>query len=119
MKRLIIGSVTALWTPDEPKVTPDDRQELVKTFTLSGGAYVPSVVVVDAGRTDDGEVKAYSGVKFTSTDWATVQGYAKTRTMVTVVGTDGVSGLGRIVDKGSIENKHFNSVTADIEIWRI
>ena len=41
MARLIIGAVSALRSPDEAQVTPDDRQELVKTVAYAGGSFSP------------------------------------------------------------------------------
>ena len=119
MNRLQIGTVTAQLSADA-RHTPDDRQELIKTITLSGGVYVPSVTVVDAGNCEDGETISYSGVVFTATGWATVKGYWQNRTLVTVVGVDGVTYSScRIVVRQWTRNKHFTSVAADIEIWRV
>ena len=119
MNRLQIGTVTAQLSADA-RHTPDDRQELVKTITLSGGVCVPSVAVVDVGNCADGETISYSGVVFTATDWATVKGYWQNRTLVAVVGVDGVTyGSCRIVVRQWTHNKHFTSVAADIEIWRV
>ena len=120
MKRLIIGTVTALLTPDEATSTPDDRQSLEKTFSYSGGVIVPGVLAVDGGYVASGRVDSYSGVKFSSADWATVLGYCTARTLVSVTGLDGVAVSNcRVRYKQSVEQKKFNSVTADIEIWRV
>ena len=119
MNRLQIGTVTAQLST-EARHTPDDRQELIKTITLSDGVYAPSVAVVDSGNCADGETISYSGVVFTAVDWATVKGYWQNRTLVTVVGVDGVPYSScRIVVRQWTRNNHFTSVTADIEIWRI
>ena len=96
MNRLTIGTVTALLAPDEATSQPDDRQELVKTFSYSGGAIVPGVLVVDGGAVANGRVDSYSGVKFSAAGWATVLGYATNRTMVSVTGLDGVTATCRV-----------------------
>ena len=119
MNRLIIGSVIALFTPD-PTFRPDDRQELVKTVTYSGGVFSAGVVVIDGGNVPNGRIDAYSGVKFSAADFATVKTLADARTLSTVVGTDGVSVSNcRVVLKSWFIIKNFTSVTADIEIWRV
>lgn len=120
MKRLIIGTVTALLAPDEATVTHDDRQTLEKTFSYTGGVIVPGVLVVDGGTVASGRVDGYSGVKFRSTDWPTVLGYATGRTLVSVTGLDGVTVAScRVVIKQHMEQRRSSSVTADIEIWRV
>lgn len=119
LNRVQIGTVTAQLSA-EARHTPDDRQEIVKTITLSSGGYVPSVAVVDSGNCSDGETISYSGVVFTAVDWATVKGYWQNRTLVTVVGVDGATyGSCRVVIRQWTRNKHFASVAADIEIWRV
>lgn len=120
MKRLIIGGITVHLTPEDAKITPDDRQELVKTLSYVDGEFVPSTVVVDSGYNESGEVTSYTGVKLKTAGWSTIKGYWTARTLVTVVGIDGVSRNScRVVVKSWSENKYFDSVTADIEIWRI
>ena len=120
MKRLIIGTVTALLAPDEATVTHDDRQELVKTFSYSGGVITPTVQAVDAGYVASGQVDSYSGAKFRAVDWPTVLSCATARTLVSVTGLDGVTVSNcRVVIKQHVEQRRTNSVTADIEIWRV
>ena len=120
MKRLIIGTVTALLTPDEATVTPDDRQTLEKTFSYSGGVIVPGVLVVDGGTVAAGQVDSYSGVKFSAAGWAAVLGYATGRTLVSVTGLDGVTVAScRVRVKQYQDQRRFDAVTADIEIWRV
>ena len=120
MKRLIIGTVTALLAPDESTSTPDDRQTLEKTFSYSGGSIVPGVLVVDGGHVATGRVDSYSGVKFSAAGWATVLGYATNRTLVSVTGLDGVAVSNcRVRVKQYQDQRRFDTVTADIEIWRV
>ena len=120
MKRLIIGTVTALLAPDEATVTPDDRQELVKTFSYSGGVIVPGVLVVDGGTVATGREDSYSGVKFSAAGWATVLGYATDRTLVSVTGLDGVAVSNcRVRVKQYQDQRRFNMVIADLEFWRV
>jgi len=120
MNRLTIGTVTALLAPDEATSTPDDRQSLEKTFSYSGGAIVPGVLVVDGGTVASGRVDSYSGVKFSAADWATVLGYATNRTMVSVTGLDGVTVAScRVRVKQYQDQRRFNTVIADLEIWRV
>lgn len=119
MNRLQIGTVTAQLSA-EARHAPDDRQELVKTIVYSGGVFVPSVVAVDGGYCADGETISYSGVVVTAADWATVKGYWQNRTLVAVVGVDGVTYSScRIVVRSWVRNKTFTSVTVDLEVWRL
>lgn len=120
MNRLIIGTVTAMLTPDEANIQIDDRQELIKTVAYSGGAFVPSVCVIDGGVCAAGKVDSYSGVKFKAADWPTVLGYSTNRTLVSVTGLDGVAESNcRVVIKQAEMQKKFSSVTADLQIWRV
>ena len=120
MARLIIGTVTAIRSPDEAQVTPDDRQELIKTVVYSGGAFTPSVLVTDGGTSGDGVIIGYSGIKFHAGDWATIRGYWTGRVLVTVTGIDGEQLTNcRIVLKQWKLDRKFNVVTADLEIWRV
>lgn len=120
MRRLIIGSVTAQLTPDEIKITPDDRQEQVKTMAYSGGVWNPSAAVVDGGYYESGEVMSVSGVKFKQSDWATIYGYWTGRTAVSVTDLNGTVKTGcRIVLRGWSQSKRFDTVIADLEVWRI
>jgi len=121
MNRLIIGAVTALLTPDEPKVTPDDRQELAKTLIYTNGAFTPSVSVIDGGYCLAGAVMSLSGVKFKNSDWPTIYGYWTNRTKITLIDCAGNSTANcRVVLKAWTQNKYFSSViTADIEIWQV
>lgn len=119
MNRLQIGTVTAKVSPDA-KHTPDDRQELVKTISLTGGVYVPGVAVVDAGHSASGEIISYAGAVFKDADWATVKGYWQNRTLVSVISVDGVTYSScRVIVRQWTRNKNFASVTADIDIWRV
>lgn len=120
MARLVIGAVTAMQSPDEAQVTPDDRQELVKTVVYAGGTFTPSAQVLDGGKSDSGTVIAYSGVKFQVSDWPVIYGYWADRTLVAVTGIDGVLLSGcRIVLKQWKPGKKFKVVTADLEVWRV
>ena len=120
MARLVIGAVAAIRSPDEAQVTPDDRQELVKTVVYSGGAFTPSVQVLDGGMSDDGVVIGYSGIKFQAGDWPAIRGYWSSRTQVSVTGIDGVLLTNcRIVLKQWKLDRKFKVVTADLEIWRV
>ena len=120
MARLVIGAVSALRSPDEAQVTPDDRQELVKTVAYAGGFFSPSVQVLDAETTDAGEVISYSGIKFQAGDWPAVRGYWSSRTLVSVTGIDGVLLTNcRIVLKQWKIDRKFRVVTADLDIWRV
>lgn len=120
MNRLIIGTVTARLSPTDARTIPDDRQELVKTISYSGGAFVPSVVVVDGGYTTNGEITSYSGVKIAAADWSTILGYHTARTAVSVTGLDGVAVSGcRVKLLNWSNNKNFATYTADLEIWRL
>lgn len=117
---LIIGTVQALTSPEAPEIKEDDRQELVKTLTLTGGVFTPSAEVVDMGYCEDGEVVVLTGVKYTSTDWETIKGYWTGRTLVSVTGTPGISGNNRrIVVKSHTEDKRWAIVTVNLEIWRM
>lgn len=120
MNRLKIGAVTAMLTPDEIKITPDDRQEQVKTLAYSAGAWVASALVHDGGICESGEVMAVSGVKFRQADWATIYGYWQGRTAVSVTDLAGTVKTGcRIVLRGWSQSKQFATITADLEVWRI
>ena len=120
MNRLIMGSVTALLAPNEAKITPDDRQEKVRTVSYENGAFVPSTVVVDGGYLPGGQVEGYSGVKFKAADWPTVYSYWASRAKVPVTGLDGKTADGcRIVLKGWATDKRHGVITADLEIWRV
>lgn len=120
MARLVIGTVTAIRSPDEAQVTPDDRQEMIKTVVYSGGAFTPSVLVTDGGALDDGAVISYSGIKFHASDWATIRGYWTDRLLVSVAGIDGELLTNcRIVLKQWKLDRKFKMVTADLEIWRV
>ena len=120
MRRLIVGTVTALRTPDDVKITPDDRQEKVQTMTYSAGTWVPSAIVHDGGVCENGEVMAISGVKFKQADWATIYGYWTGRTLVSVTDLAGTVKTGcRIVLRGWSQSKQFATITADLEVWRI
>lgn len=119
MKRLQIGTVTAMFTPEEARITSDDRQELVKTLSLDGGSIIPGVAVVDVGYCETGEVISYSGVKFKAADWSTVLGYATARTPITVVSNGVAKTNCRLVLREWTESKRFNVVTANLEIWRL
>jgi hypothetical protein len=119
MNRLIIGTVTAQLTPDEATITPDDRREIVKTVTYSGGAFVPSVCVIDGGYCAAGQIDSYQNVKFKLSDWPTVLGYATARTLVSVTGIDGITESNCWVKIGQyMPQKKFNSMIANIEIGR-
>ena len=120
MARLVIGAVTAIRSPDEAQVTPDDRQELVKTVVYSGGAFTPSVQVLDGGMSDDGVVIGYSGIKFQAGDWATLCGYWTGRLRISVTGIDGelLTNCRIVLKQWKIDRK-FKVVTADLEIWRV
>ena len=120
MNRLIIGTVAATLTPDEIRNTPDDRQELIKTVEHTGGAFVPSVAVFDGGCCDAGQIMAVSGVKFSAANFATIKGYFDQRTAVSVTDLNGVQTSNcRIVLRQWTENKRFDIITADLEVWRI
>ena len=120
MARLVIGAVTAMRSPDEAQVTPDDRQELVKTVAYAGGSFFPSVQVLDGGTSDDGAVTSYSGIKFHAGDWATIRGYWTGRLLVSVAGIDGELLTNcRIVLKQWKLDRKFNVVTADVDVWRV
>lgn len=120
MARLIIGAVSTLRSPDEAQVTPDDRQELVKTVAYAGGSFTPSVQVLDGGTSDGGTVISYSGIKFHAGDWAAIRGYWTDRLLVSVTGIDGVLLTNcRIVLKQWKLDRKFKVVTADLEIWRV
>lgn len=120
MNRLIIGAVTALLSPSEAQITPDDRQEKVKTVSYENGAFVPSSIVVDGGYFPGGLVESYSGVKFKASDWPAIYSYWASRTRVPVTGLDGAAADNcRIVLRGWTVSKHFGTVTADLEVWRV
>ena len=121
MNRLKIGTVTAFLTPDEISITPDDRQELVKTLEYSSGVWVPSVVAVDGGHCEEGAVMTLSGVKFRLTDWGTIYGYWTGRTSVSVADATGTVTSGcRVVVKGWKQSKRFkDTITADLEVWQV
>ena len=120
MARLVIGAVTAMRSPDEAQVTPDDRQEMIKTVVYSNGAFTPSVLVADGGAFDDGSIISYSGIKFHASDWPTIRGYWTDRLLVSVTGIDGELLTNcRIVLKQWKLDRKFKVVTADLEIWRV
>lgn len=120
MARLKIGSVTALLTPDDITVVPDDRRELVKTVVNVGGAFHPSVAVVDGGLCSSGVVMRLSGVKFGADDFATVQGYSDNRTAVAVTDASGSETAGCTVKLTQwTQSKKFSAVTCDLEVWRL
>ena len=120
MRRLIIGSVTALFTPDEVKIMLDDRQELVQTMTYSAGAWHPSVVVHDGGVCENGEKLIASGVKFKQSDWATIYGYWLNRTAISVTDLNGTVRTGcRLLLTGVAQSKQFETVTCDFEVWKL
>ena len=129
MNRFVIGSVTAKLTPDEVKITTDDRQELVKTLVYSSGEFSPGISVVDGGYCSAGAVMALSGVKFSNvaaagnpeSDWQIIYGAWTARSKVTVVDCAGNSTANcRVVLKGWTQNKKFSGfVLADLEIWQV
>ena len=120
MARLVIGTVTAIRSPDEAQVTPDDRQELVKTVAYAGGSFTPSIQVLDGGTSDQGAVISYSSIRFHAGDWATIRGYWTDRMLVSVVGIDGelLTNCRIVLKQWKIDRK-FKVVTADLEIWRV
>lgn len=120
MRRLKIGTVTAHLTPDEISFAPDDRQELVKTIEYTAGTFLPSVAVVDGGYCAAGAIMSVSGVVFKSADWATIYGYWTGRTSVAVTDVTGtVTDNCRIVLRGWKQNKKFDIITADLEVWQV
>lgn len=122
MNRLIVGTVTALYCPDKPKTKPDNRRTLEKTITydVSTGAFIPSVQVVDGGQTDAGAVTSYNGVEFAAADWDTFKGYCDDWTAVTVVDLRGVSTANCHINLLDFDDsKHFGSVSAIFEVWRV
>ena len=120
MNRLKIGTVTALLTPDEIRITPDDRQELIKTVEHTGGVFVPSVSVVDGGICATGAIMTASGVKFSAVDFGTVKGYWENRTLVAVTDLAGTQiDNCRIKITQWTENKKFDAITCDLEVWQL
>lgn len=120
MRRLTIGTVTATLTPDEIRITPDDRQELIKTVEHTGGAFTPSVAVFDGGYCVSGQVMAASGVKLSSADFAIIKGYHEQRAAVAVTDLNGTQTSNcRVVLRQWTENKRFDVITVDLEVWRI
>lgn len=118
-RSLVIGSVTALRTPDDPKHTLDDRQELVQTVKIVDGLPVPTVEVIDGGLCEEGEKVTYTQVTFLGADWPTIYGYVKNRTKVSVTHIDGtVVNNCRILATGPSISR-FSLVTTDVEIWKV
>jgi len=121
MASLQIGSAQAMLTPTEIEYVKDNRRELVKTLSYSGGVWVPGVVVLDNGVCATGLVAKYSGVQFDAVNWTIVEGYADNLTACTVTDPDGSSHANcHIFIAAYKKNKRFPGiVTADVEIWRV
>lgn len=113
-----IGTVRSLGNTDGLQVTPDDRQQLVKTVTSAG---VASVAVEDNGVVANGEVISLSAV-FSAADYVTLSGYWTNRTKVTVVLDDGSTiSNARIVIKNVqyYDNMLSSFKLVQLEVWRI
>lgn len=113
-----IGAIKSVTKTDDLQITPDDRQELVKTFTSNG---TPSVTVEDYGVVADGEVISCSAT-FSSADYETLRGYWSNRTRVTVVLDDGMTiNNARVVIKGV---QYYDGLLSQykrvsLEVWRV
>ena len=120
MNSLQIGSAKAMLTPKEIEYIKDNRRELVKTLTYSGGNWVPSVAILDNGICQTGLVVKYSGVQFDATNWTLVEGYADNLSPVTVTDPDGSSHSSCHIYIASYKRqKQFSGiVTEDVEVWR-
>jgi len=121
MASLQIGSAKAMLTPAEMEYVKDNRRELVKTLSYSGGNWIPSVAILDNGTCQAGLVVKYSGVQFDSVNWAIVEGYADNLTVCTVTDPDGsVAANCHIYIAAYKKNKRFPGIiTADVEVWRV
>ena len=113
-----IGTIKSIGRSDGLEFTPDDRQQLVKTFNSSGNS---TVTVEDYGVVANGEVISFSAV-FSATDYSTLLGYWTNRTLVTVVLDDGTTiSNARVVVKSV---KYYDDLlnqykTVTLEVWRI
>ena len=118
---LKIGTATAMLTPETAEFTPDNRRQLVKTMTLSGGVLTPSVSIRDGGYCASGLVAKYAGTKWDNENWALVEALAAGLAACTVVEPDGSTTEScHIFISRYVKNKHFPGyVEADLEIWRV
>lgn len=108
-----IGEAVSRRRPKSFSVTPDDRQQLVKTIN--------GVVVLDFGRFENGDTRAVTAV-FDAANWALVQGYWTNRTKVTFVDEAGNSYTNcRIIVKSISYTERFETkrIEAALEVWRV
>ena len=118
---ITIGTATSIGNPDSSGVNPDDRQELVKTLTYSGGAFAASAFVVDMGHAAAGDVLTFTGVSFTAANWELVKAAWLARTLVSVS-----DGAGNTLANCRVKVTKYNNipkfagfVAADFEVWRV
>ena len=116
-----IGTAYSLGNPDSSGTAPDDRQELVKTLSYTGGVFAASAFVVDMGHIAAGDVLSFTGVNFNAANWEIVKAAWLARTLVTVIDEVGNSFSNcrvRVVKYKNIP-KFAGFVAADIDIWRV
>ena len=107
-----IGAVTALKSPEDVKVTPDDRINQVKTI---GGAFT-----LDLGRFEQGDHYLLADVNFKNDDFETIKGYWVNRTAVAIVDRNGITRtnmLIKITDWREKQKFRGAPITATIEYW--
>lgn len=118
MNRLTIGTVTAFLSPNQI-IIPDDRREMIKTVTFSGGSFVASTIVIDGGTTEGGAVLSVRGVVIAAADWSTFYGYSTGRSSVSIVDTTGTARQCTIKITNIEISKDFKNVRCDFDAWGV
>ena len=118
---ITIGSATSIGNPDSSGTNPDDRQELVKTLSYSGGVFTGTAFALDMGHVAAGDVLTFTGVSFTAANWALVKAAWLGRTLVSVG-----DGAGNTLANCRVKVTKYNNipkfagfVAADLEVWRV
>lgn len=113
-----IGTIKSIGRTEGLEITPDDRQELVKTVNSTG---TETVTVEDYGVVADGEVISLEAT-FLPADYNTLRNYWTNRTPVTVILDDGTTNINnaRIVIR---RIQYYDKLmptrkTVQLEVWR-
>ena len=107
-----IGAVTALKMGEDFSISPDSRQELIKTI---GG-----VKVIDYGDVLDGETYGFS-VTFLKDDFTTIKDYAFNRQKISFIDEAGIerSNCRVVIKSYKYVNKFPDLIECSLEIWRV
>lgn len=123
MATLQIGSAKAHFSTEESETAPDYRKELVKGvyYDAAASAFKPTAYAVGFGRCTAGDITIFSGVKFNAANWALVEGYWASQTLITFVDIDGLSLPNCRVRVTSVfKSRRFpDKIKANLEIWRV